>query len=584
MRDVQRRPISGVQIGLEGDGGSSVTADDGKARITLAKQTKAGTWAFLQILKSPPGKDLVLVSPWDYKVLIPSFENETENFQDIVVVQRGDRSALESGTILAAAVAQINNANNPRTLGGRKVQEDPRANLLAVAKHYGLDPDALEQAILAWGARTTDPYEAGLAALFAHDYANASTELEKSLEVREKNLATDQKAAADAAFFLGQARWEEGKYQDSVVAYKRCLQLRPDDTATMNRVVVALTSAGEYAAATILAKQVVAMRETEYGVNSPAVAEGLLNLADLLKIKGDYANAVPQYERALAIWKSAFGPNHYDVALVLNNFGELQHRSGHFAAAEQLYRQALDITQAIYPDSLLMGALISNLGSILQEEGDDDSPVAMYEHAQAIFEKREGPNHPDVAAALNNLGELLAERGDRQRAEPLLRRALEIREKSFGQNHVEVAVSRHNLASVLAAEGKYADAESQFELALDILRTALGPDDPEVAITVNNLGLLKKQQNDFVGAELLFRQAVAIQEKGTPDHPALATTLYNLASVLVAQGRRSEAEPLARRALNIDEQLLGVDHPKTQFIRRNVESLGFSDADRKSNK
>src|ERR1017187_360426 len=94
VKDVQRRPIAGMQIGVEGDGGASVTGDDGKARIPLAKQTKEKNWVSLQILKSPPGKDFVMVSPWDYKTLIPSYQNESENFVEVVVVQRGDRAAL----------------------------------------------------------------------------------------------------------------------------------------------------------------------------------------------------------------------------------------------------------------------------------------------------------------------------------------------------------------------------------------------------------------------------------------------------------------------------------------------------------
>src|ERR1700720_3565487 len=89
------------------DGGSSVTGDDGKARIPLAKQTKENSWVSLQILKSPPGRDLVMVSPWDYRSGVPSFENESENFVEVVLVQRGDRAALESGTVLASLAAQL---------------------------------------------------------------------------------------------------------------------------------------------------------------------------------------------------------------------------------------------------------------------------------------------------------------------------------------------------------------------------------------------------------------------------------------------------------------------------------------------
>jgi hypothetical protein len=86
VKDVQRRPISGVQVGVEGDGGSSTTGDDGKARIVLAKGTKENSWVLLQILKSPPGKDFVMVSPWDYKATVPSYENESGNLVEVVVV------------------------------------------------------------------------------------------------------------------------------------------------------------------------------------------------------------------------------------------------------------------------------------------------------------------------------------------------------------------------------------------------------------------------------------------------------------------------------------------------------------------
>ena len=100
VEDVQRHRVVGLQIAVEGEGGSpAFTADRGTARLALAKDTKANTWVSLQILKSPAGKDYVMVSPWDYRAQVPSFENATENFVKVVVVQRGDRVALESGSV-----------------------------------------------------------------------------------------------------------------------------------------------------------------------------------------------------------------------------------------------------------------------------------------------------------------------------------------------------------------------------------------------------------------------------------------------------------------------------------------------------
>src|ERR1700686_2581707 len=233
VKDVQRHPISGVQVGVEGDGGSSHTGDDGKARILLAKETKEKSWVSIQILSSPPGKDYVMVSPWDYRIVVPSFENESENFAEVVVVQRGDRMALESGTVLVALTSQINKENDPKSTDKQAPQEDPKANLAAVAEQYGLAPDDLDQAIRSWGGKTTDPYEVGLAALYERNYAKASAQLADSLRGREERLAGDQKAVADAAFFLGSSLYEEGKYKGSATAYERCLQFRPDDATVL---------------------------------------------------------------------------------------------------------------------------------------------------------------------------------------------------------------------------------------------------------------------------------------------------------------------------------------------------------------
>ena len=95
VQDVRKHPVSGVQIGVEGDGGSAVTDDHGKARIRLAPQNKEKDWVSLQIVKSPLGKDLVMVSPWDSRTPIPSFENESENFVRIVVVDSRSCGAQE---------------------------------------------------------------------------------------------------------------------------------------------------------------------------------------------------------------------------------------------------------------------------------------------------------------------------------------------------------------------------------------------------------------------------------------------------------------------------------------------------------
>ena len=71
---------------------------------------------------------------------------------------------------------------------------------------------------------------------------------------------------------------------------------------------------------------------------------------------------------------------------------------------------------------------------------------------------------------------------------------------------------------------------------------------------LNNLAVLLQDTNRLAEAEPLMRRALAIDEQSYgPDHPKVAIDLGNLAHLLQATNRLAEAEPLLRRALAIDE-------------------------------
>jgi tetratricopeptide (TPR) repeat protein len=413
VQDAQKRPVRGVEIGVEGRGGSKVTGDDGKALFPLAKDNNENDWVSLQILHSPPGKDLVMVSPYDNRTLVPPFKNKADNFVRVVVVQRGDLAVLQNGTVLRAFAEKINKANAPKSADKQATQENPKTNLEAVAKQFGLSPDDLDKAIKAWGAKTTDPYEAGLAALYERKFDKATAELQNSLKQREEKLAADQDAVLDAARFLGQSLYEQGQYRKAAEAVKRALQVSPDAPGLIGNLALSLMMAGDYAGAEPLARQALAINEKALGPDHPDVAISLNNLAALLYAKGDYAGAEPLCRRALAIREKTLGPDHPDLAQSLGNLAALLYAKGDYSGAEPLYRRAL-----------------------------------------TIREKALGFDHPDVAKSLHNLGVLLDAKGDYLDAEPLLRRALAINEKAFGPDHPDVAISLNSLALLLKTSGR----------------------------------------------------------------------------------------------------------------------------------
>ena len=90
----------------------------------------------------------------------------------------------------------------------------------------------------------------------------------------------------------------------------------------------------------------------------------------------------------------------------------------------------------------------------------------------------------------------------------------------------------------------------------------------------NNLAALLQDTNRLSEAEPLMRRALAIDEASFgSQHPNVARDLNNLARLLQATNRLSEAEPLMRRAVEICERSLGPDHPNTKIVQENLAVL-----------
>jgi hypothetical protein len=70
-----------------------------------------------------------------------------------------------------------------------------------------------------------------------------------------------------------------------------------------------------------------------------------------------------------------------------------------------------------------------------------------------------------------------------------------------------------------------------------------------VANSLNNLAAFYVWKGQYAQAEPLYKRALAIEEKVLgPEHPRLALTLENIAEVCRETGRAQEAKALATRA------------------------------------
>ncbi len=200
--------------------------------------------------------------------------------------------------------------------------------------------------------------------------------------------------------------------------------------------------------------------ENELGPQHIKVAEGLLQLARVLREQNALAKSQSTLQRALAIYEAALGPNHSEVAHTLKETAKVLALQGKLSVAQPLLERAVAIHEAAYgTHHLEVATTLSLLAQVMQGQGDLGSASPCYERAVRIFEDMLGANHPEVAAALTKAAQVLKEQGDLDAARVMFERALAIDEATVGPDHPNVAVAATNLAIVLRQQGELARAK-----------------------------------------------------------------------------------------------------------------------------
>ena len=214
---------------------------------------------------------------------------------------------------------------------------------------------------------------------------------------------------------------------------------------------------------------------------------------------------------------------------------------------------------------------------ILQKEGTDEALAYLESRRQSTLD--DARRHADQAKASEDKAK--AERELRNKSlQPLVLEAellesklkwddaMKLREQvaELAPNWFEARNSLGNLYLELA----------QFQKAEPHLRASLKLDTPAPveAIALHNLAVLLSVTNRSEEAEPLMRRALAIEEefKGA-EHPHVAIQLNNLAQLLQDRNRLAEAEQLMRRTVAIDDQSYRIDHPRVAQHLSNLASL-----------
>ena len=282
------------------------------------------------------------------------------------------------------------------------------------------------------------------------------------------------------------------------------------------------------------------------------VHAGVLRAAGSLATRrDDLDEANRRLTRALAI-ASRLAPKGDVAESCYNELGKIARMKGAFAAAEADQRRALAIVLEREPDGVSAAAVWNSLGVIRKQRGDLRGAEEAYGRAAALFEGA-APGSMNVAGITANLGNVALERGDFALAEERHRRALAIREKLAPESR-EVAASLSDLARVTALEGRPEEAKALAQHAADVARK-LAPGSLAEASAFQRLAEVEGGTRAWPAAEEHLRAALAIGAKVAPRGLPTAAIRRMLAEALLAEGRPTDALPLAKESVDVNRRV-----------------------------
>ncbi len=379
-------------------------------------------------------------------------------------------------------------------------------------------------------------------------YGEAERLLTNALTLSEATLHTDDPMLAESLNNLGMLAHDQGKYIRSEALLQRALTIY----------------------------------ERAWGSEHIEVAYCLSNLAKNYRVQAKHSQMEALVKQALAIREKVLGPEHPDVAKSLNQLANLYHGQDKYSQAEPLYQQALAILQrTLGPEHIDIAENLNNLASVYDSLGKYAQAEPLYQQALAFCEKKLGAHHTYTAISLHNLAEIYRYQGKYEQAQQFHQRALEIRTQTLGPEHPHSAKSLNLLAEISLAQQDYTEAENLAGKALEIWEKTVGLEHHYTAIGLDTLARLRRIQGHLAAAEPLAVQALMLFQKVLGNDSHVASSLNTLAEIFYDQRAYHRVEELLCQALQIQEQLLGREHPQTARSLHNLALLAVTQGDYK---
>jgi tetratricopeptide (TPR) repeat protein len=368
---------------------------------------------------------------------------------------------------------------------------------------------ALTEAITALsktGASTASINDA-LRALKQGDTAKAQAIFAEVLRSKEAEGRQANKEAAAAARHLGALAYMNDT-KAALAAYRKAVELDPDDVEGWNVLGALLSRIGELAQAEKAYRKVLALAEAHQDKKKQAWAYG--NLGNVYYTRGDLDKAKEMYRKALEI-NEALGSKQ-GMAENYGNLGNVYATRGELDKAKEMYRKTLELIALGNREG--MAKIYGNLGNVYGTRNELDKAEEMYRKALALNEalgSREG-----MAANYGGLGTVAYIRRELDKAEEMHQKALKLHQALYSKEGM--AQTYLNLGILYEERSNLAQAEAAWQKSLRLyqqMEATQHPDAMKVQQELNNLAQHRAAQQ----APSIWPQHRAAQQAPSADNP-----------------------------------------------------------------
>jgi serine/threonine protein kinase/tetratricopeptide (TPR) repeat protein len=315
-----------------------------------------------------------------------------------------------------------------------------------------------------------------------------------------------------------------------------------------------------------------AIRQREFGADSPEVAESLNDLGLEFMAEKKYPEAEKAHAQALAIRRQRLGDENTETATSLNDLAAAYRDQGKLKEAEAMAQEALRVRRKLLPaDHVDIADSLRNLSMIEGSEGKWADAKKMAELALEMRRKVLGPDHPFVADSLEDVAWAASGMGQYDEAEKLDAQALVLRDQVHGDAHPDIGRTLNALGQILSNRGDLPTSDAVLKATLAIQRKLLGEDNQSTLDTLDALGRVLKSEGKTAEAEAVLRETLEVwRKRGDDDNKQRLMTMRDLGEALEHEGRWPEAEAIWRESLPLWRKRGGKEEKESMYTLRTL--------------